>query len=392
MKEVVIVSAVRTPMGSFGGSLSSVSATTLGGVAIKGVLEKVSLSSDMVDEVYMGNVLQANLGQAPARQAAMAAGLAIEVPCTTINKVCSSGMKSIMLAAQSIMCGDNDIVVAGGMENMSSVPHYFAKGRNGQKLGDMKLIDGLVKDGLTDVYNKVHMGNCAELCAKEMNFSREQQDAFAIESYSKSASAWQNGKFKDEVVPVAVPQRRGDDLIVSEDEEYKNVKIDKIPNLRPVFDKDGTVTAANASTLNDGAAALLLMSAEKAKELGLKPLAKIRSYADAAHQAEWFTTAPAKALPIALDKANLSTSDVDYFELNEAFSVVGLANIEKLGLDATKVNVNGGAVSLGHPLGCSGARIIVTLLHILKQNGAKVGAAGICNGGGGASALVVEMI
>ncbi|HAP30628.1 MAG TPA: acetyl-CoA C-acetyltransferase [Flavobacteriales bacterium] len=392
MKEVVIVSAVRTPMGSFGGSLSSVSATTLGGVAIKGALEKVSLSADKVDEVYMGNVLQANLGQAPARQAAMAAGLTQEVPCTTINKVCSSGMKSIMLAAQSIMCGDNDIVIAGGMENMSSVPHYFAKGRNGQKLGDMKLIDGLVKDGLTDVYNKVHMGNCAELCAKEMNFSREQQDAFAIESYNRSASAWENGKFKDEVVPVPVPQRRGDDLIVSEDEEYKNVKMDKIPNLRPVFDKDGTVTAANASTLNDGAAALLLMSAEKAKELGLKPLAKIRSYADAAHQAEWFTTAPAKALPIALDKANLSTGDVDYFELNEAFSVVGLANIEKLELDATKVNVNGGAVSLGHPLGCSGARIIVTLLHVLQQNGAKVGAAGICNGGGGASALVIEMI
>lgn len=392
MKEVVIVSAVRTPMGSFGGSLSSVPATTLGGIAIKGALEKVSLSADKVDEVYMGNVLQANLGQAPARQAAMAAGLTQEVPCTTINKVCSSGMKSIMLAAQSIMCGDNDIVIAGGMENMSSVPHYFAKGRNGQKLGDMKLIDGLVKDGLTDVYNKVHMGNCAELCAKEMNFSREQQDAFAIESYNRSASAWENGKFKDEVVPVAVPQRRGDDLIVSEDEEYKNVKMDKIPNLRPVFDKDGTVTAANASTLNDGAAALLLMSAEKAKELGLKPLAKIRSYADAAHQPEWFTTAPAKALPIALDKANLSTSDVDYFELNEAFSVVGLANIEKLGLDAAKVNVNGGAVSLGHPLGCSGARIIVTLLHVLQQNNAKVGAAGICNGGGGASAMVVEMI
>ena len=392
MKEVVIVSAVRTPMGSFGGSLSSVPATTLGGVAIKGALEKVSLSADKVDEVYMGNVLQANLGQAPARQAAMAASLTQEVPCTTINKVCSSGMKSIMLAAQSIMCGDNDIVIAGGMENMSSVPHYFAKGRNGQKLGDMKLIDGLVKDGLTDVYNKVHMGNCAELCAKEMNFSREQQDAFAIESYNRSASAWKNGKFKDEVVPVAVPQRRGDDLIVSEDEEYKNVKMDKIPNLRPVFDKDGTVTAANASTLNDGAAALLLMSFEKAKELGLKPLAKIRSYADAAHQPEWFTTAPAKALPIALDKANLSTSDVDYFELNEAFSVVGLANIEKLGLDAAKVNVNGGAVSLGHPLGCSGARIIVTLLHVLQQNDAKVGAAGICNGGGGASAMVVEMI
>ena len=392
MKEVVIVSAVRTPIGSFGGSLSTVSATTLGSVAIKGALKKVSLSANKVDEVYMGNVLQANLGQAPARQAAMAAGLAKEVPCTTINKVCSSGMKSVMLAAQSIMCGDNDIVIAGGMENMSSVPHYFPKGRKGQKLGDMNIIDGLVKDGLTDVYNKVHMGNCAELCAKEMNFSREQQDDFAIESYRRSASTWENGKFKDEVVPVAVPQRRGDDLIVSEDEEYKNVKMDKIPNLRPVFDKDGTVTAANASTLNDGAAALLLMSANKAAELGLEPLAKIRSYADAAHQPEWFTTAPAKALTIAIDKANLSISEVDYFELNEAFSVVGLANIEKLGLDATKVNVNGGAVSLGHPLGCSGARIIVTLLHVLQQNGAKVGAAGICNGGGGASAMVVEII
>ena len=392
MKEVVIVSAVRTPMGSFGGSLSSVSATTLGGVAIKGVLEKVNLTADKVDEVYMGNVLQANLGQAPTRQAAMAAGLTQEVPCTTINKVCSSGMKSIMLAAQSIMCGDNDIVIAGGMENMSSVPHYFAKGRNGQKLGDMKLIDGLVKDGLTDIYNKVHMGNCAELCAKEMNFSREQQDAFAIESYKRSANAWENGKFKDEIVPVAVPQRRGDDLIVSKDEEYKNVKMEKIPNLRPVFDKDGTVTAANASTLNDGAAAVLLMSAEKAKELNQKPIAKILSYADAAHQPEWFTTAPSKALPIALDKANISINDVEYFELNEAFSVVGLANIEKLGLDASKVNINGGAVSLGHPLGCSGARIIVTLLHVLNQNNAKIGAAGICNGGGGASAMVVEMI
>lgn len=296
-----------------------------------------------------------------------------------------------MLAAQSIMCGDNEVVVAGGMENMSAVPHYFAKGRNGQKLGDMKLVDGLVKDGLTDVYNKVHMGNCAELCAKEMNFSREQQDAFAVESYNRSAKAWAEGKFSDEVVAVSVAQRRGDDLIISEDEEYKNVKMDKIPNLRPVFDKEGTVTAANASTLNDGAAALILMSADKAKALGLQPLAKIKSYADAAHQPEWFTTAPAKALPIALEKANISTGDVDFFELNEAFSVVGLANIEKLGLDATKVNVHGGAVSLGHPLGCSGTRIIVTLLHVLKHNNGKVGAAGICNGGGGASAMVVEL-
>ena len=392
MKEVVIISAVRTPIGSFGGCFSSISATLLGSIAIKGALEKINLSPEKVDEVYMGNVLQANLGQAPARQAAIAAGISQEVPCTTINKVCSSGMKSIMLAAQSIICGDNDVVIAGGMENMSAVPHYFAKGRNGQKLGDMELIDGLVKDGLTDVYNNIHMGNCAELCAKEMNFSREQQDAFAIESYKRSADAWENGKFKDEVIPVAVPQRRGNDIIISEDEEYKNVNMEKIPNLRPVFDKNGTVTAANASTLNDGAAALLLMSSEKAKELAIKPLAKIRSYADAAHQPKWFTTAPAKALSIALNKANLSTSDVDYFELNEAFSVVGLANIEKLGLNNTSVNVNGGAVSLGHPLGCSGARIIVTLLHVLQHNDAKVGAAGICNGGGGASALVVEMI
>ena len=391
MKEVVIVSAVRTPMGSFGGALSSMSATQLGSTAIKGAVEKAGINPDEIDEVYMGNVLQANLGQAPARQAAMGAGLSPNIPCTTINKVCSSGMKSIMLAAQSIICGDNDIVVAGGMENMSAVPHYFDKGRNGQKLGDMKLIDGLVKDGLTDVYNKVHMGNCAELCAKEMNISREAQDTFAIESYNRSADAWANGKFNAEVVPVSVPQRRGDDIVISEDEEYKNVKMDKIPNLRPVFDKEGTVTAANASTLNDGAAALILMSAEKAKELNLHPMAKIRSYADAAQQAEWFTTAPAKALPIALEKANVSTNDVDFFELNEAFSVVGLANIEKLGLDASKVNVHGGAVSLGHPLGCSGARIIVTLLHVLKQNNGKLGAAGICNGGGGASAMVVEL-
>jgi len=392
MKEVVIVSAVRTPMGSFGGVLSGVSATQLGSIAIKGAIEKIGLDSQSIDEVFMGNVLQANLGQAPARQAALGAGLSENVPCTTINKVCSSGMKSIMIAAQSIKSGDNTIVVAGGMENMSSVPHYFEKGRNGQKLGDMKLLDGLVKDGLTDVYNKVHMGNCAELCAKEMNFSREEQDAFAIESYNRSAKAWQSGKFNDEIVSVSVPQRKGDDLIISEDEEYKNVKMEKIPTLRPVFDKDGTVTAANASTLNDGAAALILMSAEKANELGLKPLAKILSYADAAQQAEWFTTAPAKAIPIALDKAQLSTNEVDFYELNEAFSVVGLANIAKLGLDPAKVNVNGGAVSLGHPLGCSGARIIVSLIYVLKQNQAKIGAAGICNGGGGASAMVIELI
>lgn len=392
MKEVVIVSAVRTPMGSFGGCLSSVSATELGAAAIRGAINKIGIGVENIDEVYMGNVLQANLGQAPARQAAIKAGLSTNVPCTTINKVCSSGMKSIMLAAQSISCGDNDIVIAGGMENMSNVPHYFNKGRTGQKLGDMKLIDGLVKDGLTDVYNSIHMGNCAELCARELNISREEQDAFAIESYKRSAEAWKEGKFNNEVVAVNVPQRRGDDLIINEDEEFKNVKLEKIPNLRPVFDKEGSVTAANASTLNDGAAALILMSKEKAQELGLTPIAKIVSYADAAHEAEWFTTAPAKALPVALKKAKLSKDDVDFFELNEAFSVVGLANMKKLDLDPKKVNVNGGAVSLGHPLGCSGARIIVTLLNVLKQNKAKIGAAGICNGGGGASAMVIELI
>ena len=392
MKEVVILSAVRTPMGSFGGALSSLSAAQLGATAIKGAVEKAGIKLEEVNEVYMGNVLQANLGQAPARQAAMFAGLPHDVPCTTINKVCSSGMKSIMLAAQSIMCGDNDVVIAGGMENMSAVPHYLGNVRNGQKLGDMKLIDGLVKDGLTDVYNKVHMGNCAEVCAGEMNFSREQQDTFAIESYNRSKAAWESGKFADEVVPVEVPQRRGDAIIVVEDEEYKNVKMEKIPTLRPVFQKDGTVTAANASTLNDGAAALVLMSAEKATALGLTPLAKVKSYADAAHEPEWFTTAPAKAVPVALDKAGITTADVDFFELNEAFSVVGLANIEKLNLDANKVNINGGAVSLGHPLGCSGARIVVTLINVLKQNNGKIGAAAICNGGGGASAMVIELI
>ena len=392
MKEVVIVSAVRTPMGSFGGALSSLSATQLGAAAIKGAVEKAGIKSEEVNEVYMGNVLQANLGQAPARQAAMFAGLSQNIPCTTINKVCSSGMKSIMIAAQSIMCGDNDVVIAGGMENMSAVPHFLGNGRNGQKLGDMKLIDGLVKDGLTDVYNNVHMGNCAEVCASEMNFSREQQDSFAIESYNRSAAAWEAGKFADEIVSVKVPQRRGDALVVTEDEEYKNVKMEKIPTLRPVFQKDGTVTAANASTLNDGAAALVLMSAEKAAELGLTPLAKVKSFADAAHEPKWFTTAPAKAVPLALNKAGITTADVDFFELNEAFSVVGLANIEKLGLESNKVNVNGGAVSLGHPLGCSGARIIVTLINVLKQNNGKIGAAGICNGGGGASAMVIELI
>ena len=367
MKEVVIVSAVRTPIGSFGGKLSSVSATKLGAAAIKGAISKAGINPEIINEVFMGNVLQANLGQAPARQAAIFAGLSEQIPCTTINKVCSSGMKSISIGAQSIMCGDNEVVIVGGMENMSSVPHYLANGRNGQKLGNMNLVDGLVKDGLTDVYNKVHMGNCAELCA------------------------WQNGNFNDEIVPVSIPQRRGEDLILKEDEEFKNVKMEKISTLRPVFDKEGTVTAANASTLNDGAAALILMSSDKAKKLGITPIAKIKSYADAAHQADWFTTAPAKAIPLALEKSGISINDVDYFELNEAFSVVGLANIEKLGLDKNKVNVNGGAVSLGHPLGCSGARIVVTLLNVLKQNDGKIGAAGICNGGGGASAIVIEL-
>jgi acetyl-CoA C-acetyltransferase len=391
MREVVIVAAVRTPIGSFGGNLSSLPATKLGATAIKGAMKKAGIDTNIVDEVFMGNVLQANLGQAPARQAAIFAGLSQDVPCTTINKVCSSGMKSIMLAAQTIMCEDNDIVIAGGMENMSIVPHYFAKGRLGQKLGNMQLVDGLVSDGLTDVYNKTHMGVCAEKCASEMNFSRKEQDTFAIESYNRSTKSWKEGKFSDEIVPVEVPQRRGDALIISEDEEYKNVRLEKIPSLRPVFDKEGTITAANASTLNDGASALVLMSTKKATELNINPIAKIKSYADAAQEPEWFTTAPAKALPIALGKAGLSTSDVDYYELNEAFSVVGLANMKILNLDPSIVNVNGGAVSLGHPLGSSGSRIIVTLINVLKQNGGKIGAAGICNGGGGASAMIIEL-
>lgn len=392
MKNVVIVSAVRTPMGSFMGSLSTVSATELGATAIKGALEKINLSSDKIQEVFMGNVLQAGLGQAPARQAALKAGLPNTVPCTTVNKVCASGMKAIMLAAQSIAIGDNDIVVAGGMENMSQVPHYVLGSRNGFKFGNTQLIDGLVFDGLTDAYDKNVMGVCAELCAKEHNFSREAQDAFAIESYKRSKKAWENGKFKDEIVPVSIPQRKGEPIIFAEDEEYKNVNFDKIPSLPTVFQKDGTVTAANASTLNDGASALILMSEEKANELGIKPLAKILSYADAAHEPQWFTTAPAKALPKALGKINLKTSDLDFVELNEAFSVVGLANIKLMNLNAEKVNVNGGAVSLGHPLGNSGARIIVTLINVLKQNNGKIGGAGICNGGGGASAMVIENV
>ena len=392
MKEVVIVSAVRTPMGSFGGALSSVPATALGAAAIKGALEKAGLSADAVEEVYMGNVLQANVGQAPARQAAMAAGIGNQVPCTTINKVWSSGMKAIMMGAQAIKAGDVEIIVAGGMENMSAVPHYLPTGRTGVKLGDISLVDGLVKDGLTDVYNAQHMGVCAELCAEEHQFTREDQDAFALESYRRSAAAWDGGKFANEVVPVAVPQRRGDAIVVDTDEEYTKVNTDKVPQLRPVFKKDGTVTAANASTLNDGASAVVLMSASKAAELGLDPIARITGYADAAQEPEWFTTAPAKALPKALAKAGITMDAVDFFEFNEAFSVVGLANMKLLGLDAAKVNVHGGAVSLGHPLGASGARIITTLIGVLQQNGGKIGAAAICNGGGGASALVLELM
>jgi len=391
MKEVYIVGAARTPMGSFLGALSSVPATKLGATAIKGALDKAGISADQVQEVIMGNVLQAGLGQAPARQAAIYAGIPNTVPCSTINKVCASGMKASSLGAQSIMTGDNDVVVVGGMENMSSVPHYL-NGRTGSKFGDIKMADGMLKDGLTDVYNNTHMGNCAELCARERNISREEQDDFAINSYKRSAKAWADGKFANEVVPVEVPQRRGEALIVSEDEEYKNVKLEKIPTLRPAFDKEGTVTAANASTLNDGASALVLMSKEKAEELGVKPLAKIIGYADAAHAPEWFTTAPSKALPKALAKAGLTNDQIDFWELNEAFAVVGLANIAELGIDAAKVDVNGGAVALGHPLGSSGSRIIVTLINVLEQNGGRYGAAGICNGGGGASAMVIEKL
>lgn len=390
-KEVYIIAAVRTPIGSFGGSLSTVPATQLGATAIKGALSKAGIKGDSVDEVFMGNVLQANLGQAPARQAAIFAGIPDHVPCTTINKVCASGMKALSLAAQTIRCGDNDIVVAGGMENMSMVPHYY-NARVATKLGDVKMTDGMVKDGLTDVYNEVHMGVCADKCATENNISREDQDNFAIESYKRSAAAWESGKFDNEIVPVEVPQRRGDAIIVDRDEEFNNVNIEKIPQLRAVFTKEGTVTAANASTLNDGASALVLMSKEKAEELGLKPIAKIVGYGDAAHEPEWFTTAPSKAIPVALKRANLSVADIDYWELNQAFSVVGIVNTQKLGLDPAKVDVNGGAVSLGHPLGNSGSRIIVTLINVLKQNNGKYGAAGICNGGGGASAMVIENV
>jgi len=390
-KTVYILSAARTPIGSFMGAFSSVSATQLGAVAIQGAMQKANLDPSLVDEVFMGNVLQAGVGQAPARQAALGAGLGKNVPCTTVNKVCASGMKSIMLGAQSILAGDNHIVVVGGMENMSQTPHYL-DGRNGTKFGNIGMLDGITKDGLLDVYSKVPMGNCAELCATKYEITRADQDAFAVASYQRAAAAWQEGRFAEEVVGVSVPQRKGDPILVQEDEEYKNVFLDKIPSLRPAFEKEGTITAANASTLNDGASALILVSEEAVQKYGLQPIAKIVSYADAAQEPEWFTTAPSLAIPKALEKAGLTTSDIDYWELNQAFAVVGLANMKILGLDPAKVDVNGGAVALGHPLGNSGSRIIVTLLNVLKQKGAKRGGAGICNGGGGASAMVVELL
>ncbi|HLP54285.1 MAG TPA: acetyl-CoA C-acyltransferase [Fluviicola sp.] len=388
-KEVYIVAAVRTPMGAFLGGLSSIPATQLGSVAIKGALDKSGIDPALIDEVFMGNVLQAGVGQAPARQAALGAGLGNNVPCTTVNKVCASGMKAIMLGAQTILAGDNEIVVAGGMENMSQTPHYI-DGRNGTKFGNITMLDGITKDGLLDVYSKVPMGNCAELCAKEYNITREDQDNFAITSYTRAAEAWKAGKFNDEIVGVSVPQRKGDPIVVTEDEEYKNVFLDKIPSLRPAFDKEGTITAANASTLNDGASALILASKEAVEKHGLKPIAKILGYADAAHAPEWFTTAPSLAVPKALDKAGITKDQVDFWELNQAFSVVGIANTQILGLNPEKVDVNGGAVALGHPLGNSGSRVIVTLINVLKQNGGKIGGAGICNGGGGASAMIIE--
>ena len=390
-KKVVIVSAVRTPIGSFLGSLSTITAPKLGAIAIKGALEKIDLDSRLVDEVYMGNVIQAGVGQAPARQAALYAGLPNSVPCTTINKVCASGMKAVMMGAQAIQSGDSEIIIAGGMENMSLIPHYTYL-RNGQKFGPTTLFDGLQKDGLTDAYDENAMGVFADLCAKEYNITREEQDDFAIKSYVRSSKAWKTGKFDAEIVPVSVPQRKGNPIVVNQDEEFTNVNLEKIPSLNPVFTKDGTVTAANASTINDGAATLIIMSEEKALSLNLKPLAYIRSYADAAQEPNKFTTTPSLAIPKALEKAGLSIADVDFFELNEAFAVVGLANIKILKLDESKVNINGGAVSLGHPLGCSGARILVTLLNVLEQNHAKIGVAAICNGGGGASAIVIERI
>lgn len=389
-KEVYIVSAVRTPIGSFGGKLAGFTAIELGSIAIKGALAKAGVASEAVNEVFMGNVISANLGQAPARQAAIGAGIGYNVPCTTINKVCASGMKAVMLAAQTIMLGINDVVVAGGMESMSNVPFYVPKARFGYKYGNAELVDGLVKDGLFEVYYKFPMGNCAENTAKEMNISREDQDAYAIQSYKRSAEAWEKGMFKDEIVPVETIGRKGETILIDEDEEFKNVIFDKIPSLKPVFDKNGTVTAANASTMNDGASALILVSKEKAEELGLKPVAKIRGFADAATDPLWFTTAPALAIPKALKHAGVSPEEVSYYEINEAFSAVALANQKELNLDNDKLNVFGGAVSLGHPLGASGARIITTLNSVLHQKAGRIGVAGICNGGGGASAMVIE--
>ncbi|MFA9205637.1 MAG: acetyl-CoA C-acyltransferase [Burkholderiaceae bacterium] len=391
-KEVYIVAAVRTPIGSFGGCLSSISATNLGGIAIKGALEKAGLSDDLVDEVIMGSVMQAGLGQAPARQAAKAAGLPDKVICTTINKVCASGMKSIAIAAQNIMLGDADIIIAGGMESMSNVPFYNTTQRWGNKYGDTVMQDGLAKDGLVDVYDKVAMGNFADACATKYSVSREAQDAFAVNSYKKAQAAIENGWFKDEIVPVEIPQKKGAAIIVDKDEEPSKVNFDKLPQLNPAFSKDGTVTAANASTMNDGAAAVVLMSAAKANELGIKPIAIIKSFADAEQDPKWFTSSPSLALPKALKKANLTINDIQFFEFNEAFSVVGIVNTEILKIDPSKVNVHGGAVALGHPLGCSGARIIVSLVHILRKHKAKYGAAAICNGGGGASAMVIELV
>jgi len=392
MKEVYVISAVRTPLGSFGGSLKGFSATQLGATAIKAAITKAGIKGEQVQDVLMGCVLQANLGQAPARQAAKFAGLPNEVACTTINKVCASGMKAIAQATQSILLGDADIVVAGGMESMSNVPFYNDAQRWGSKYGNTAMIDGLAKDGLTDVYDGKAMGNAAELCAKECGISREEQDAFAIESYKRSQAAWEKGLFDNEVIPVEIPQRKGDPIIFAKDEDPYNVKFDKITSLNPAFQKDGTVTAANASTMNDGAAALVLMSKEKADELGLRPIAKIIGYADAEQAPEWFTTTPSLAVPKAVAKAGLKMEDISYWELNEAFAVVGIENTKRLKLDTAKVNVHGGAVSIGHPLGCSGARIIVTLINVLKANNAKYGAAGICNGGGGASAMVIENV
>ena len=389
MKEVVIVSYTRTPIGSFGGALSSVSATKLGSIAIKGAIEKINLDNTIIDEVFMGNVISSGLGQAPAKQAAIYAGISNETPCTTINKVCSSGMKAVMIGAQSIQNGDNDVIIAGGMENMSAIPFYINDMRSGKKLGHTQINDGLLVDGLTDVYDNVHMGVCAELCAEEKKISREEQDEFALKSYEKSNQAWSDGFFNSEITPVKISTRKGD-IIINTDEEFSNINVDKFKKLRPVFKKDGTITAGNASTINDGAAALILMSREKAQELNLKPIAKIISFADSSQEPKWFTTTPTKALEKAIKKANLDKDSIDFWELNEAFSVVGLANIKNLSINNNKVNVNGGAVSLGHPLGCSGARILVTLLNTLEKNNKEIGAAGICNGGGGASAMIIK--